>query len=166
MARPIPLELPPRDARAALCDRLQNAPVEHAEAVLAAYEVLQGLHDRGVLELLRGALTSSDKILENIVGAAGTPEAIGAMRNLLILASALGTIEPELLKGLVHALSQGLAQARRQEPNPPGLWALLRKLRSKDSRRAMAALTGVLEMAGRNLSVESADSRQLNKSED
>jgi hypothetical protein len=30
----------------------------------------------------------------------------------------------------------------------------------------MAALTGVLEMAGRNLSVESADSRQLNKSGD
>ena len=88
------------------------------------------------------------------------------MRDLLILASSLGTIEPELFKGLVHALSQGLAQTRRHEPEPPGLWALLKKLRSKDSRRAMAALTGVLETAGRNLSVESADSRQLHKSGD
>jgi uncharacterized protein YjgD (DUF1641 family) len=81
------------------------------------------------------------------------------MSNLLILASAVGTIEPELLKGLVQALPQGLAQAR--EPEPPGLWTLLKKLRSKNSRRALAALTGVLETAGRNLSVESADSRQL-----
>jgi hypothetical protein len=28
----------------------ENAPLEHAEALLAAYEVLQGLHDRGVFE--------------------------------------------------------------------------------------------------------------------
>ena len=30
--------------------RLQQAPAEHAEALLSAYEVLQGLHDHGVLE--------------------------------------------------------------------------------------------------------------------
>jgi hypothetical protein len=30
--------------------------------VLAAYEVLQGLHDRGVLELMRGTLGGSEKI--------------------------------------------------------------------------------------------------------
>jgi hypothetical protein len=48
MAKPILLELPESDARAKLQARLQNAPLEHAEALLAAYEVLQGLHDRGV----------------------------------------------------------------------------------------------------------------------
>ena len=76
MAHPIPLELPPRDAREALYSRLQNAPVEHAEAVLAAYEVLQGFHDRGILEVLRGALGSSDKVLEIVVEAIKTPELI------------------------------------------------------------------------------------------
>ena len=47
MAHPIPLELPARDPREILQHALQNAPVEHAEAVLAAYELLQGLQDRG-----------------------------------------------------------------------------------------------------------------------
>ena len=56
MAKPIPLELPARDPRMELQARLQNAPLEHAQALLGAYEVLQGLHDRGVFELMRGAL--------------------------------------------------------------------------------------------------------------
>ncbi len=67
MARPIPLHLAPRDPLRELNSRLQQAPLEHAEAVLAANEVLQGLHDHGVLELMRGTLGGSEKILEQVV---------------------------------------------------------------------------------------------------
>ena len=70
MASPIPLELPRTDPRIALQARLQNAPAAHAEALLAAYEVLQGLHDRGVLDLMRSALGSGDEVLEIAVAAA------------------------------------------------------------------------------------------------
>ena len=58
MAQPIPLDLPHRDPRIALQTRLHDAPIEHTEALLAAYQVLQGLHDRGALEVMRGALES------------------------------------------------------------------------------------------------------------
>ena len=50
MAKPILLDAPNRDPKVELRHRLENAPAEHAEALLAAYEVLQGLHDRGLLE--------------------------------------------------------------------------------------------------------------------
>src|SRR5713101_9379424 len=82
MARPIPLHLAPRDPREDLNPRLQQAPLEHAEAVLAAYEVLQGLHDRGVLELMRGTLGGGEKILEQVVAVASSAESIRATRNL------------------------------------------------------------------------------------
>jgi len=52
---------------------LEQAPEEHAEAILAAYEVLQELHNRGVLEILRGGLAASDEILEKVVDNAGRP---------------------------------------------------------------------------------------------
>ena len=68
MAQPIPLEIRPRNPRAELRSRLEQAPEEHAEAVLAAYEVVQELHNRGVLEILRGALAASDEILEKQIG--------------------------------------------------------------------------------------------------
>src|SRR5258705_13336853 len=104
MAQPIPLELSPRDPRAELQVRLQNAPVEHAEALLSAYEVLQGIHDRGVFEMMRGALGSSDKVLGSFVEMANTPESLRGIRNLIILAKTLGTIEPELLEGFARSL--------------------------------------------------------------
>ena len=83
MAQPIPLEIPPCDRRADLRSRLERAPAEHAEAVLAAYELLQELHDQGVLDLMRSALAARDEFLEKVVDNAKTPEAIRGIRHLL-----------------------------------------------------------------------------------
>src|SRR2546430_12846107 len=112
MAQPIPLDIPPRDDSRDLRSRLERAPDTHAEAVLAAYEVLQELHDRGVLELMRGTLGASEAIVEIAVGAANTPESIRALRNLMLLAKALGAIEPALLPDLTRALPGPPAQAK------------------------------------------------------
>jgi uncharacterized protein YjgD (DUF1641 family) len=158
MARPIPLELPKRDPREELRTRLEQAPVEHAEAVLAALEVLQGLHDRGVLELLRGVLDGGDKILEIAVEATKTPEAIRGIRNLLILTKIVGAIDPELLKKFAQAAPDALACAvKAQEKEPPGFWEVLRIFRSRNLRRGLAVTNGVLESLGKNFSTEKAD---------
>jgi uncharacterized protein YjgD (DUF1641 family) len=147
MAEPIALKPAPRDPREALYHRLENAPREHVEALLASYEVLQGLQDRGVLELLRGALGSSDKVLQILVDAVNTPEAIQGIRNFMILIRIAGTLEPELLEALAQAVPEGLAQA--EMPEPFGLWQLLKKLSSRDTRRVMTAMTCVLESLGK-----------------
>jgi hypothetical protein len=47
--------------------RADAAPVEHSEALLEAYEVLQRLHDRGILAALKGALGASDMVFESVV---------------------------------------------------------------------------------------------------
>jgi uncharacterized protein YjgD (DUF1641 family) len=155
MAEPIDLKPAPRDPREALYNRLEKAPLEHVEALLAAYEVLQGLHDRGVLETLRGALGSSDKVLQILVDAANTPETITGIRNFMILTRIAGTLEPELLEALAQALPEGMAQAKM--PEPLGLWNLLKKLSSQDGRRALTALTGVLESLGKSLNASERD---------
>src|SRR5438045_6066401 len=115
MSQPIRLEFLPRDARAELQTRLQDAPLQHAEALLSGYDLLQCLHDRGVLDLLRGGLGSSDKVLSIVVDAAKTPEAINATRNLLILSKVLFTLQPELLEKIANAVPDSLAQAGRQK---------------------------------------------------
>jgi uncharacterized protein YjgD (DUF1641 family) len=121
MAQPIPLEIPPRNPRAELRFRLKQAPEEHAEAVLAAYEVLQELHDRGVLEIMRGALAARDEILEEVVDHARTPEAIQAIRNLLFWRKILGGIEPRWFKGIFQAIPEGIAHATAERDQPAGL---------------------------------------------
>src|ERR1700757_203130 len=133
MARPIPLEIPPRNPRAELRSRLEQAPEEHAEAVLAAYEVLQELHNRGVLEIMRGALAASDEILEKVVDNARTPEAIRAIRNLLFWRHILGSIEPEWFRGIFQAIPEGIAEATAEREKPIGLFTFLRRLTHKES---------------------------------
>jgi uncharacterized protein YjgD (DUF1641 family) len=154
MSQPIPLNLPARDPRAELQARLQNAPLEHAEALLSAYEVLQGLHDRGVFELLRGALGSSDKVIEIVVQAAKSPESIRGIRNLIILAKILGTIEPELVEGFARSLPEAIALTKAHEAKPPGFWGVLKKFRNRNFRRGLVLVNFMLEAFGRNLPPE------------
>ena len=156
MAQPIPLNLAPRDPRRDLDSRLQQAPREHAEALLAGYEVLQGLHDHGVLELMRGTLGGSEKILEQVVAVASGPEAIRATRNLLLLVTALGEIEPALLSDLTRAVPKALVQANAEENKPPGLFKLLSTFLNKDFRRGLAACNDLMVAFGKNLSVKNS----------
>ena len=151
MAHAIPLTIPTRDPRAELQDRLQNAPAEHAEALLSAYEVLQGLHDSGLFDLMRGAISSRDKVLEIAVSAAGSPESTRILRNLMLLSQMLGAIEPEVLKSFTQAAPQALSSMVRQ-PGPPGLWRLIKDfLWNKNFRHGLAAVNTMLEVFGRNL---------------
>jgi uncharacterized protein YjgD (DUF1641 family) len=151
MAQPIPLEIPPRNPRAELRSRLEQAPEQHAEAVLAAYEVLQELHSRGVLEIMRGALAASDEILEKVVDGAKTPESIRAIRNLLFWRQILGSIEPEWFKGIFQAIPEGIAQATAERDQPVGFFRVLRRLTNKDSLRGLAAAIDFLQAFGRHL---------------
>ena len=151
MARQIGLELPPRNPAAELRARLDSAPTEHGEALLAAYEVLQDLHEEGVFEILRGALSAKDQILDFAVTAANTPEAIRAIRNLLVCGQLLARIPPEWLKALSQAIPEGMARATGEPDEPVGLWNFLGRVRRKDNLRAMAAALDILEVFGRRL---------------
>ena len=163
MAQPIPLELPKRDPREELRSRLEQAPVEHAAAVLAGFEVLQGLHDQGVLEILRGMLDGGGKILGIVVEAGKTPEAIRGIRNLLIMAKIVGAINPELLKKFAEAVPDVLAGAAQAQEKEPGFWEVLRIVRSRNMRRGLAVTNSVLEALGRSFRVEERQPSHLSK---
>ena len=151
MAQPIQLAVPVRDPLIALQTRLRDAPAEHAEALLAAYDVLQGLHESGALDLMRGALGSRDKVLDVVVGAAGSATSIRALRNLLLLTNMLGAIEPDVLDTFTQAAPKALNMMVRQ-PERPGLWTLIKDfLWNQDFRHGMAAINTMIEVFGRSL---------------
>ncbi|MGA2536783.1 MAG: hypothetical protein ABSF53_12250 [Terracidiphilus sp.] len=148
MARPISLELPHRDPREELCNRLEGAPIEHAEALLDSYELLQQLHDKGVFQLLRGALGAGDKMVESAVETARSDESIRALRNAIIIAKMLGSINPDLLQGVAVAVEETLGSFRKPVIEPPGLFSLLSQFRHKELRRSVALVNRFLETLG------------------
>jgi uncharacterized protein YjgD (DUF1641 family) len=149
MAQPILLELPRRDPHEALYERLKSAPHEHAEALLNVYDILQELQDRGVLDLAKGALASGEEVLQILVNVANTPQMIRGIRNTMILAKVANSFEPEFLEGFEQAVQEGLAEARK--PKPVGLWQLVEKLLSQESRRVLIATARILQAVGKSL---------------
>jgi uncharacterized protein YjgD (DUF1641 family) len=155
MAQPIQLHRVQTDATREVRARLEAAQVEHANAILAAYKLLQELQDHGVLDLLRGLTGAGGDIATSLAEAASTPETIAAIRNIISMLRILGSIDPEILHGVADMVTKN----RAAETETPSLWRTLRRLGSKESRRAMSAAVYGFQVFGRVLI-----SRQLSRS--
>ena len=148
MAQPIAFRVPEKTKPANL-DRLRNAPAEHADAILSGYELLQILHDRGVLNLLRGLVGGGDALISTIAAAADTPDAIRAIRNFLLLTKFFASIPPDVLHSLAETVDAG---AKREKAHKaPGLLHLLWRLRNEHSRHAVSVGLDLLEGMGKGL---------------
>ena len=131
----------PADARIDLIKKLESAPLEHAEAILQAYELLQQLHEKGFLELLTGVLTGGEAVLNHVVGLISSPTAITATRLALMMVNLLGSIDPDKISAAMAAGSK----------EPPSLLAMGKQATSKEARHAMAVGLGLLTVFGEAL---------------
>ncbi len=148
MAQPITFHAPVKPAPTNM-ERLRNAPAEHADALLSGYELLQLLHDRGVLNLLRGMVAGGDALVSTLTAAVDTPESIRAIRNFLLLTKFFASIPPDVLSSLADTVSSG---AKREKAHKaPGVLHLLWRLRNEDSRHAAAVALDLLEGLGKGL---------------
>lgn len=149
MAKPIELMPIPRDAREELIRRVENAPVEHAAAVLSAYELLGEMHKTGTLDLLRGVVGAQGEIIEHVAGVAAKPDSVRALRNLLTLGNLLSRIDPDTLQRIADSVSR--AHAAGNEEKPPSLFQLFRRFFSADSRRALGVAASLTANVGKGL---------------
>jgi uncharacterized protein YjgD (DUF1641 family) len=145
MAQPIPFtvhERPPYEE-----ERLRDAPAEHAEAIRSAFEVLQLLHDRGILNLVRGFLAAGGELADIVTASLNTPESIRSIRNVLLLTRLLGSLPPEAVQSMLNAVIS--ATDRPAGQNPPGILELFRRMRTENSRRGLAVAVDLLEALGK-----------------
>jgi uncharacterized protein YjgD (DUF1641 family) len=131
--------------------RLDEAPVEYAEALLDSYELLQQLHDHGVFDLLRGVLGASDKLVESAAGATKSDDSVRAIRNAIILGKVLGQINPDVLQCVATAAGETLGSYEKPVIKPPGLFSLLSQFRHQELRRSIALINRFLETLGQQI---------------
>ena len=140
MARAVEFrELTPRDFRDRLIRKVEEAPAEHAEAVLASYDLLQRLYDRGVIDFLNGFLSAGDMVVERITDVISSKDAITALRLSLILGNLVTSLDPEKVRVVLSASG---------EDEPPSLISILKQASSKDARRGIATTVGLLNALG------------------
>jgi len=148
MAQPIRNYTPHRNEQEELRTRVENAPVQHAQALLAAYDLLQEAQDHGILDTLRGAIGAGDAIVDKASEYAGTPEGVRAMRNFLALSRVFAHLNPDKVDAVANAITED--QCREAVPGcePPSIWKSLQRMSSHNSRRTLATIAAVTDAFG------------------
>ncbi len=149
MANPLSFK-PKVDPKLELERQLEAAPLENAEALLVAYDILKTAHANGTLDLVNGLIGGRDIIASKVAEYAKLPGGIAAIRNLLALSKILMAFDPETLDELTKSITTATGQ-HRAEVKPPSLWALARRATSEDSRRGLSFMTLALAAIGKSL---------------
>ena len=150
MAKPIAFKPITVDFKADLQRRLEEAPAEHAAALLAALDILEVAHRQGLLDIIHGLIGAKDAVTGKLAEYAKQPEGIAGIRNLLTAAKILTELNPEVLDQLSKAMSTTTEEHKREQ-HPPTLWQLWKRTTSEDSRRGLSFLTLLLSNLGRSL---------------
>jgi len=144
VAAPIAFEPKPIDPTQELQRRLAAAPVQHAEALLVVYDLLQEAHDKGLLDALHGVVHARDAVFEELATGAKQRPVIAAIRNVVSLGKILSSVDPE-------ALSSAVAEVEKEAKSaePPTFWQIFRRTRTPEARRGLGVLTSLLIGLGR-----------------
>ena len=148
MAQPIRSYTPHRNEQEELRTKVENAPVQHAKAVLAAYQLLQEAQDHGVLDTLRGAIGAGDSIVDKASEFASTPEGIRAMRNFLALSRVFSNLNPEKVDAVANAITENQCRETAPGCEPPSILKSLQRMNSRNSRRTLATIAAVADAFG------------------
>ncbi len=132
-------EFTPRNSRDDLIRKVEEAPAEHAEAVLATYDLLQRLHDKGVIDLINGLLSAGDIVVERVTDVISSKEAVTALRTILALGSLVTSIDPDKLQAVI---------SQAEDDEPPSLMSIVKQAGSKDARRGLAIAVDLLNVLG------------------
>ncbi len=149
MANPIPFKVV-IDPKHELNRQLANAPIEHAEALLVCYDIIQTAHNNGLLDLLDGLISGKDFIAGKLAEYAKLPGGVAAIRNLIAGAKILMALDPDTLDNLSRSITAATAQ-HQAETKAPSLWQLAKRATSEDSRRGLSFMTLLLGAVGKSL---------------
>lgn len=131
----------PANSRDDLIRRIEAAPQEHADAILEAYDLLESLHQKGILSALNGALRASDTVIDKVTDAVSSKEAVNAVRIGLLLGNLLSSVDVDR----VHTLLTS------PEKKSPSLLSLVGQMNNEDVRRGMSVGLSLLGVFGASL---------------
>lgn len=127
---------------------IEQAVSEHKEAILEGIELLQGLHDRGVLPMANSLLGQADEVLAVVVRLVSQPQHAKALANLLQLALMVGSLDVKRLEPMVHGLNTGLEVAASKVDEKTKLMDLFKALNDPEINRAITMTLGLLKGMG------------------
>lgn len=138
----------PENSREDLARRIREAPADHAEAILAGFELLEKLHDAGLLSLASGVISAGNTIIDRVADVADSQQAVVALRAGLIFGSILNTLDADELH-----------KAMQVQKNDASLFRILKGLTTKESRQVAMIGVNLLNVIGKALGKLNANAK-------
>jgi uncharacterized protein YjgD (DUF1641 family) len=144
------MEISEEDKRKKDLEEVENALIQNKDAILESLEVIHHMHERGVLSLLNGLFGQGDKVLDVLVKKVDNPETTNSLKNMLLMAGTIGTINVKQLEPMLLKLNSGIARVAEKgdTEEKTTLFDLIRSLKDPEINRAVTLMLNFLKGMG------------------
>jgi uncharacterized protein YjgD (DUF1641 family) len=134
-------------------DRLVDDISMHSDGLKQTIELLQELHESGIMEIVVSLLRAKEKVAKIAIDQMVRPPVTNTINNAMAAAGALSEMEPDTTKKLVKSLSMGIVRAEEGIKNGEkvGILDLLKVLKDPDINRTLVFGLNLLKGMGEGL---------------
>ncbi|WP_232697322.1 DUF1641 domain-containing protein [Brevibacillus daliensis] len=137
--------------------QLKEEVAQHTDSLRKTMELIEELHESGLLEILQAMVKSKDKMTGIAVEQLLRPNVVTSINNVMALTGVLGNMEPQMTQKMVASVSKGLKKAGEglEKDERVGIIDLMRALKDPDVNRSVAFGINLLKGMGEGLKEQS-----------
>lgn len=157
MAQPIKIikkvELTEEQKKAQSLESLISEVAQNKDSLLDTLQLLQELHNSGILEAMNSLVKAKEQVAKVAVGQMTREPVTNLINNAMAAGGALTTLDPEMTKKLMNGVAKGLEKADQglQSNSKVGILDLLKVLNDPDINRAIGFGLNLLKGVGEGL---------------
>jgi uncharacterized protein YjgD (DUF1641 family) len=148
------IELTEEEKRQKEIEEIENALINHKDAVLEVLQIVQHMQDKGILAIFRGLFGQGEQVLDVLVKKMNHPETTNFVKNILLMAGTLGTIDVKQLEPVILKVNSGISRlADKRDENEKertGYFDLIRSIKDPDVNRSITMLLTFLKGMGQD----------------
>lgn len=152
MAKPITV-VAKNDTKSESIEQLTEHAKKNSDGLKQAIDLVQELHESGILEAVVSFVQAKEKVAKIAVGQLNRPPVTTIINNAMAAAGALTEVDPALTKKLIGGLSNGLQKAEEglKKGEKAGVMDLLKALKDPDINRTVLFGLNLLKGMGEGL---------------
>lgn len=129
---------------------IEDSLLKNKQALLDTLDLVQHMHDRGIISLLSGLFAEGDKVLQILIKKMDSKETANTLKNLLLMVGVLGTINVKQLEPILLKLNAGIARVAEDKDHDEqiGYFDIVKSLKDPEINRSIAFFFDFLKGMG------------------
>lgn len=166
------IEVSPEEQRKRELKELEDSIVNNRRAIIDSVNLIQRIHEKGILHIVESMLGQSDKILDRVLLSMEHPEVTGSIKNSFLLLEVLGKMDLKEWEPMIDKINTALTRMVevQQSDKEKKEVTMLSMLRDSEVREGMSILLAFVKGLGSSEGKEkeeivkqNPDTRKFNK---